>query len=614
MSDAPFLSSATRQRAAGGDASPRGRSDVAVLADNIIRQRLRIGDPHDPAEVARGLRRLFPEDARRLDAEAAGLPGVPPAGPGPLLRPVEALATSAEMERATASVERDLLALAADHRLQGIAEELRGWSQAILGIISDGRAAATLALDPRARDRVFGARRQLGDYARMARMVGALTMSMGSSYRRLAMSLDGVAALLLVLAGETLAGQNLGSARFLPSVPASELQARRDAVLSGLRGLTGATDEAAAGDRWPWGLHALRELLRMLEGSGHLDLRALLDEGTLGRAMDELVERAARTDGAGLRALGATADLAVHRLHRLLNLVGNRVQPPAPALTFFLKALQLFLDAFSASRSGYRLLFVGRPPVALYGLNGIGGPDPGTHRLLALVPLRGQLAELADCYLGCDCCADDALCQILLDKVLYDTDRAIDLYVLGSDPDGAGEPEWRAAAYGGVADAFLAPRVLAGFTPPDNRPTDCATRNCFPRPAVPASGTLQGTLQAIRDTLWQQKLLSSGALDPLLPSEPPRGARITMGDELCLQSLADGRIESLVTTLAPSCLPAMEVIGALQALVNDALSRVQPGIVPGRGQQRCTEVEIVPPPPPAASLEPIYRLGQMFPP
>jgi hypothetical protein len=601
MSDSPFARTGSRFSAGGGIVpGPQNRSDVAVIADNLIRQRLRIGDPRDPAEVARGLRRLYPDDARRLDAEIAGLPSLPLAAPGMLLRPVEALATSAEMERATASVERDLVALGADHRLHNIGEELRGWTEAILGVIADGRSAAMLALDPRARDRVFAARRQLGDYARMARMVGSLSLSTNASYRRLGMSLDAVAALLLVLAGEMLAGQNLGSARFLPSVPASELQARRDAVLAGLRGLTGVTEEAASGDRYPWGLHALRELLRVLQDSGHLELRALLDEGTLSHAMDQLVERASRTDGAGLRALGATADVAVHRLHRLLNLVGTRIQPPAPALTYFLKALQLFLDAFSASRSGYRLLFVGRPPIAMYGLNGIGGPDEGTARLMALIPLRGQLAALADCYLGGDSCAEDALCQVLLDKVLYDTDRAIDLYTLGSEPNGAGEPEWRAAAYGGVVDAFLQPVVRAN-NQPDPRPRDCASRDCFDRSRAPAS-RLQPVLRAIRDTLWMNKVFAG------VP--PARGAGVAMAEELCLQSLAESRIESLVTTMAPGCLPATVVIDALRALLTDAQFRLDPNYDPAEDQ--CQEVEIVPPPTPAASLEPIYRFGSFF--
>src|SRR6202023_679676 len=114
--------------------------------------------------------------------------------------------------------------------LKDIETELQGWGQAIRGIIADGTAAARLALDPRARDRVFAARRQLGDYARLARFVGALTPTLSPSYRSLAQSLDEGSALTMVLAGEALASAGLGSGRFLLSVPASELQARRDSV------------------------------------------------------------------------------------------------------------------------------------------------------------------------------------------------------------------------------------------------------------------------------------------------------------------------------------------------------------------------------------------------
>ena len=56
--------------------------------------------------------------------------------------------------------------------------------------------------------------------------------------------------------------------------------------------------------------------------------------------------------------------------------------------------------------------------------------------------------------------------------MLYDTDRAIDLYALGSDPDGDGEPEWRAAAYGALIDAFL----VSGREQPDT--TSCLARAC----------------------------------------------------------------------------------------------------------------------------------------
>ncbi len=71
-------------------------------------------------------------------------------------------------------------------------------------------------------------------------------------------------------------------------------------------------------------------------------------------------------------------------------MIDNNVTPPSPAVTTFLKAIQLFLDAFRSSRSGYRLLFVARAPISFYGLSGIGGPDVATLRLIDLVTERGR--------------------------------------------------------------------------------------------------------------------------------------------------------------------------------------------------------------------------------
>lgn len=561
------------------DPSPIDRSPAAVRADNLIRQRLRIGDPRDPRAVAEGLKRRFPEAARELDLESAGLPRLPSTyrwGNGRVHS--ESLATNSELAQATGDVERDLSALTTDHRLKDIWTELQGWSQAIRTIVADGTAAARLALDPRARDRLFGSRRQLGDYARLARFVGALTPTVSPSYRKLAQSLDEVAALLLVLAGEALAGAGLGGGRFLLSVPASELQARRDSVLQALRSLQGVTEAAYGNDQWPWGLHGLRELLARLEQSGHLDLRALLDEPVLGRMLDELIERAGQQSVLGLRALGATADVALQRLYRLLHIVDNNVQPESPPVTTFLKAIQLFLDAFVSSRSGYRLLFVGRAPIAFYGLAGIGGPDVATTRLIGLVLRRGELAEMLDCYLGCDCCGDDVICQILLDKLLYDTDRAIDLYTLGIRPAGDGEPEWRAAGYGVLIDEFV-----NGVTFQHS----CLQRVCAPR-TTGLGTTLGATALLLRDG----------------KAAPTANQTEVMADELCLQQLSDRRLESVLATLTPNCVPAATALDQLRLLSEAALTALQHG--------PCAEVEITPPPTTESSLRFFDRLDRGF--
>ncbi len=571
----------------------RTRSPAAIRVDNLIRQRLRIGDPRDPASVAEGLRKLFPGEARAQDLESTGLAALP-AGygrGGP--RVAESAATGAELAQAAADVDRDLQALAADHRLKDISAELQGWGQAIRPVIADGASAARLALDPRARDRVFAARRQLGDYARLARFVGALTATMNGSYRKLAKSLDEVAGLLLVLAGESLAGSGLGGGRFLLSVPASELQARRDSVLSALRTLQGTVDVPAAQDQWPWGLHGLREVLRLLEASGHLDLRALLEESVLGGLMDQLIERAGQSNVLGLRALGATADLALHRLHRLLHMVDRQVNPQSPAVTGFLKSIQLFLDAFRASRSGYRLLFVGRAPIAFYGLGGIGGPDTATQRLLGLVIARGRLAEHLDCYLGCECCEDEVVCQVILDKLLYDTDRAIDLYVLGSDPDGNGEPEWRAAAFGHLVHAFMTRFEQGG---------GCLGKGCTTGLKAPKTG-LEPTLLEVRRLLLEDKGTTPNTLDPAVGGASAQLAAQRLGwvtGELCMQKLADERLPSLLATLAPGCVPGTLALARLSALLDTAIAALN--------GSPCAEVVVDVPPTPESSLRFFGRL------
>ena len=568
----------------------RDRTPTAIRADNLIRQRLRIGDPNKPEDVAEGLKRRFAKEAQALASEALGRPLAPMAFGVPVVRAPESLATGAEIRQAMDDVERDLAALVRDHRLKDIEAELQGWAQAIRSIIADGAAAARLALDPLARDRLFGARRQLGDYARLARMVGALTQTLSVHYRRLAQSLDSVASLLLVLAGEVLAGAGLAGGRFLLSVPASELQSRRDAVLLALRNLSGTTQQAYGNDQWPWGLHGFREVLQLIERSGHFDLRSLLEEPVLGKLMDELIERASQQNVLGLRALGATADLAVQRMYRLLNIVDNNVSPASPPVLTFLKAIQLFLDAFGASRSGYRLLFVARPPIGFYGLAGIGGPDPATDRLLQLVMERGRLAERLDCYLGCDCCADDIVCLIVLDKLLYDVDRAIDFYTLGSDASGNGDPERRAAAFGRLITVFLSGGIVVqheGEAP--RRPT------CFDSTCSPSVTEMRHVLERI-----------AALLAAALPSPIPQAVTNLLVGELCLQQLSDRRLESLIATLAPGCVGGETVLRVIDELIGRTITSLG-------GTGPCTEPDLTPPPTPATSLRLFDRLAPFVP-
>ena len=99
--------------------------------------------------------------------------------------------------------------------------------------------------------------------------------------------------MILVLLGESLAGIGLRR-RPVPACRRRRASCRRAATrcVLALRNLTGTTQEAYGSEEWPWGLHGFREVLELLDDSGHPDLRALLEENTLGRLMDELLDRA----------------------------------------------------------------------------------------------------------------------------------------------------------------------------------------------------------------------------------------------------------------------------------------------------------------------------------
>jgi hypothetical protein len=527
------------------------RSPTTVALDNLIRRKLRVSNPNDPSEVAQALKRVYAKESEALKLEAEGVPFFRITK---LETVVEAdTSTRAELKQAVDDVERDLGSLISNSLLKDIHPELRGWASAIRAAVAEGTNAARFALDPRQRDKSMGARRLLGDYARAARYVGALTPNMSPYYRRLAQSLDEVSAVILVLMGDAIAGTGFGGSRSLLQAPASELQERRDAVIFALRNLVGSVQESYGPHDWPRGLAAYREFLERLDRNGQSDLRALFQENNLAQLMDELIDRAASSNADGLRALSATAQMALQRFRRLIMFGHRLVEPESPPLAAFLTALQLFLNAFDNAGSGSRLLFMSRPPVVFYGLYGIGGPDTATQRLLRLVIARGQLAEMADCYLGCDCSDARVQCQVMLDKVLYDLDRAIDLYALGTDPNGDGEPEQRAAAYGVVVDRLL----HALLTTSENREVRC----------FEPQSDLDQLLTAVRTLLWYR-----GNGDTVASSDFTELEIDNLRHELCTQRDAESQWESLLHTMAPSCLLSNGALTAVRNLIDAALS------------------------------------------
>jgi hypothetical protein len=534
----------------GGTPPPTG-SPQRLALDNLIRRELRVGDPNDPQQVAQALLTRYKGDPRALAIaqEARGLPFLQTV---PVESRVMQAPTSSdvELQQAIDDVERDLRELTTNNLLKDTTPELEGWGTAVRSAITEGSAAARFSLDPRQRDKAFAIRRQLGDYARMARLVGALTPTLSPTYRKFAQSLDEVAAVLMVLMGEALSNVGFSGGRFLLQVPYSELQVRRDAVINALRNLVGSTQYAYDfNNAWPRGLDGYRKIYDLLEQQGQGDLRALLVENELARAMDELIQRAAHGSAEGLRALGATAQLDLQRFRRLVAI--GQITPQSPPLTTFLMALEVFADAFNTG-GGARLLHIARPPILFYGLYGTGGPSAAEETLVSLIVARGQLAKQLDCLLLCGCSSDDVKNQIILDKVLYDVDRAIDLYALGTEaiPD---SPRLRARAY-----YYLIQKVQA------------LTNDEVGYPHRKLSKEITKILENIKDKLGDKPF-----------------DKDLIRQELCIQQDAENRWKNLVKTMAPDCIGIDALFGEksdLTKIINDAIKTV--------GAQLCEPIDI----------------------
>ena len=597
-------------------APSNGRTPVSVLADNLLRRALRISDPRNAQEVAQGLSRAYPGESSELDEEIQGLPiGLP--APSLLMNGDAPSIASRELIQAQNNIQRDLDFLTGSSQLKEIEVELLGWGETIRTWLADGAAAAPLALDAAARDRVFSARRYLLDYAWVSRLVGGQTPGLSIPYRRFARSLDEAAGLLLVSAGEALAQNNYSGDRLMLQAPASELSARADAASAALRNLSGSVQDAFSPTAWPWGLDSYRKLLERLESAGHGDIRVLLQENGLRAFTDELVDRASDVSGDGLRGLAATHVVALERIRRLIQ-VGVEFATDSPPLSAFLSALQLFVDTFRGG-DATRLITLGRPLLSSAGLFTFGGLDPGTYTLQNLVQYRCMLAQLNDSLFGMDLTQADAEAQFVADSCLYAVDLAIDLYSVGVSPEGQGIIEQRAAAYGLFTWELLAgpTGLLSMFS---------ARGSNLPRPLLPTGSTwppsagapslnlLTGTLIAAINSLGLSGLprqiyptIGNGAAPTVANVGPPsltattpdRDLRI-IAQELAIMESRHSGLLPLVFALTPGNFdPAQVLAPATQAL------RAASRLVGGRPSDRLR----VPPPVESTLLHGIKTLA-----
>ena len=550
--------------------------------DNLLRRELKVGDPNDPQQIAKALAERYQGDlrAQAIDGEARGLPFLRT----PSLRtssPPPPTATNVDLEQAKSDVQIDIEQLVSHNLTKDIRLELEGWQQAIHRGIDDGVANARYGLDPIARDRAFGARRQLGDYARLARLIGVLTPALNRQFRNLAQSIDESSAVMLVMLGESMANLGFAGGRFLLTAPYSELQARRDAAINALRQVDNlsATGSNGNGSYWPRGLRAYRTLATALEAQGHGDLRSLLEEGELTRTLDELIHIASGGASGGLRALGATAWAPLNRLSRFVDTTLAQVAPASSELATLHEALQLFIEAFVPA-GGFRLLRVARPAVLNYGLYGSSAISKAESRLIDLVTRRGSLVRELDCFTDCNCDDDHVHAQIVLDKMVFDLDRAIDYYSVG-DAD-LGLPEARASAFAHSLDflttpalwpALLLPRYLGGGGAPNlivgPLRTQLEELRALVRPTGAALDWDPGAL-----AFYDASLASNAAFPGGVTA---RFAQV-IHDELFQQRSSDQQWIPVVSQMTAGCLPSADIFGAagsLRRIVEQPLLRIE---------------------------------------
>jgi hypothetical protein len=428
--------------------------------DNLLRRELKVGDPSDPVQIARALADRYQASprAQAIDGESRGLPFLQT----PIVRPAGVqtqTASDIDLDQARSDVEADLTQLLRSTYSKDIRPELEGWQSIIQRSIEEGVASARLGLDPQRRDTAFAMRRQLGEYARLSRLIGALEPELNRDFRSLALSLDEVSAVLLVLMGESMANIGFSGGRFLLQVSYAELQARRDAVLNALRLVDGSGGMSTQPGQWPRGIRAYRTLSQQFEANGQGDLRSLMSESEMSRTLDQLVQLASGGTPYGLRSIGASAWAPINRLYRFVQITLQPVARSSPELAALHEAMMLFLGGF-AQAGGFRLLRVARPTVLNYGLYGSATISKAELRLMEMVNLRGALARLLDNLTQCACDEHRVLTQTVLDSILFSLDRAIDYYCVGNDTEDFGVPEARAAAYSLLLDAVL-PEPLA---------------------------------------------------------------------------------------------------------------------------------------------------------
>jgi len=439
-----------------------------TLIDDFLRRELQVGDPKNVTQVVTALQRRYPSAAKRIDQEAAGLPIQLTEFAEPVAEvvlPATATPATREAQRVTETLSTDLDQLIAEAGNREVLPELRGWRTRITTEYAAGLAAARLAQDPAQRDRAFHSIRTLGDFARVARLVGARRDELFFDFRRLGTSLDDAALSLRIALGESVDGLGLAPGGLILPVSVTEGRTRRGALIDSLRRLSGNTQD----DDWPEAAASYLALRDEIGRAGQNELLVYLREETTAPILDQMIGEVSRQDSQSLREVGATSLVDLARMRELLGLINrvNAILPQSTALSAFAQNLGSFLELFGVTavgltgRAGARLADFGLP-LALAAQQLDDADREGRRRFRDLVAWREEFAVEVDNLFEIPAApADFVDAQNIVDQLLYDVDRAIDIYAQGQgQPPAWGDEERRAAVWGESVAA------LGPFPPP----------------------------------------------------------------------------------------------------------------------------------------------------
>jgi hypothetical protein len=551
--------------------APGAGATHMLALDNMLRNKLKVSDPRDARQIADGLLAYYQDlpQAVGIRQEAQGLPFLA-APTAPMMLASQPTSSDAEFKIANSDVEKALQDLANNPLTNDITPEMQGWGDSIRTAIAQGVAAARQGLDPTQRDKVMAVRRQLGEYGRMARFVGAMAPGMTPNFRRLGQAMDEVSAVLLVMLGESLASVGFASGYYLLQVPLAEVQQRRDSVIFALRNFMGGAQQAYGPDDWPRGIDAYRKVYKWLEEQGQGDLRSLLLENDIAQMMDALITRAQNGTSEGLRALGVTAQLDLERFRRMaIVAVGAMARPNgtfdrSPPLEAYLQALDLFAETFRPA-GGLRLLRIARPPILFYGIY---NPNllEDDRELVDLIMVRGSLATIFDNLFPSGSGASVVEPQVLCDMLLLLLDRGIDLIALGSSPREKGPTERRAVAYWLIIEVIQ--QILATGTLPSGNQRFAADL-----------GRIHGTYTRAANSVprLDGTLRQYGALGvTALPKDPLDFTYLNaVAEELRVQESLETRWQNLVRTVAPEAGERDFIFGLLKIIIEEAIWKAE---------------------------------------